>query len=549
MSPSRKATFAIVPVIRRSSAAILVAVLGSLLAPLPAGAQVAADCPVPGLDDRCEDWVAHHTKTEGEAPFARSSHDVAIGGGLSPAGDVAFAFGNHYDFSSDLRRQLQTVAYDVRTGARRWVAHEPPHQPGWETQARDIVVSPDGTTVYVLGAVADGSAGSEDRRDLLIAAYDATNGQRRWRTVYDGPARRYDDAHALAVSPDGQRVLVAAGLGASALPVREGGPSRDLDFGLLDLDAETGEVQRTTTYAGGTFAIDGTTYASADEPRHIAVSADGKRVALAGVTAGRESYRTDRAHLTVATWERPSEDAGWRLSWARELRGVALGFARVGEDFALTGAAASNATSSNPYATILLDGDDGATRWETRFEMGDRFPIAENPRGLLVDEQRGRILVHGLSPNAGSADGTSGVVMLGAANGQVLWRRPLHDARNDLTLFFDYDRDGSPVAGFDASTGHVLVSANKEARVITYAIDGATGTRRWTAIHDHPVRSGSYLEQSDWNFAAGVEAANGRAVIFGHAYVPRRDTCPNPNPLLPPTPCPKNDFLTIAYEV
>ena len=91
---------------------------------------------------------------------------------------------------------------------------------------RDLVLSPDGSILYVVGEK-DG----ESSVDVRVVAYDAASGDRIWRRLYDGGL---DDAAALlALSPDGTRLFVA---GSSALT----GSSRGI-FALA-LDAHTGAL-------------------------------------------------------------------------------------------------------------------------------------------------------------------------------------------------------------------------------------------------------------------------------------------------------------------
>ena len=70
--------------------------------------------------------------------------------------------------------------------------------------ARAIAVSPDGSKVFVTGV----SRGSNSGEDYTTVAYNASTGVRVWVRRYNGPGNGYDDARALVVRPDGSKVFV-----------------------------------------------------------------------------------------------------------------------------------------------------------------------------------------------------------------------------------------------------------------------------------------------------------------------------------------------------
>ncbi len=127
--------------------------------------------------------------------------DFALSLGVSPDGARVFVTGGSGGFQT--RRDYATIAYDAATGARLWTArYDGPASDS--DSARDLVVSPDGSTVFVTGE----AYGVGTVTDYTTIAYDATTGAMLWKARYDGPVHAWDDASSLGVSPDGRTVFV-----------------------------------------------------------------------------------------------------------------------------------------------------------------------------------------------------------------------------------------------------------------------------------------------------------------------------------------------------
>ena len=124
-----------------------------------------------------------------------SAEDFATEIGVTPDDSTVFVSGQ--SDGSNGTNDYATVAYDAATGSRRWVNRYNGPSDG-DDAARDLGVSPDGSTVFVTGS----SFGSA-RNDAATIAYDAVTGGRRWVTRI-----RTMTAEALAISEDGSNLTV-----------------------------------------------------------------------------------------------------------------------------------------------------------------------------------------------------------------------------------------------------------------------------------------------------------------------------------------------------
>jgi PQQ-like domain len=129
-----------------------------------------------------------------------------------------------------------TVAYDASGGSQLWVKRYN-GQGNASDVAFSLAIGPDGSRVYVTG----GSTGSSSFDDYATIAYDASSGSQLWLKRYNGPANSFDDAYSLAVGSDGARVFVT---GASP------GPSTSSDYATIAYDASTGAPLWTKRYSG-----------------------------------------------------------------------------------------------------------------------------------------------------------------------------------------------------------------------------------------------------------------------------------------------------------
>lgn len=147
--------------------------------------------------------VAYDTETGDErwtAGFGgRAPYSVAT----DPEGTRVYVSGQGFDPAT--QSNLATVVYDADTGDELWIARSKT-VPLADWVPLSIVMSPDTTTVFVAGLVAD----LELPDDYVTFAYDATTGAERWTSFYDGTANGdgFDYPVAIDRSADGARVFV-----------------------------------------------------------------------------------------------------------------------------------------------------------------------------------------------------------------------------------------------------------------------------------------------------------------------------------------------------
>jgi WD40 repeat protein len=289
--------------------------------------------------------------------------DVASDVVASPDGSAVFVTGVSRLGPSSEQADYATIAYDAANGTKLWVKrYDGPHHNADE--AIDAELSPDGSAVFVTGR----SKGSPDF-DYVTAAYRATSGQRIWVARYDGPRSGADYARALAVSPDGARVVVT-GMSVGATTGR--------DYATVSYNASTGHQQWVSRYTGPNQAT--------DRAKSIAISGDSSTVFVAGEKAG------GAAHLNYGTVAYDAA-AGTKL-WAKKYNGTgdyvdgAIGVVAAGSLAVVTGYSTTLSFGLD-YVTIAYDGATGATHWNYAYDGlagGGNFArdIAASPDGAHV---------------------------------------------------------------------------------------------------------------------------------------------------------------------
>jgi outer membrane protein assembly factor BamB len=251
---------------------------GSAIAVSPDGSAVYLTGALPfGYRDRHTAYLTTALDTATGDTLWHEQYDVPKGNSspaavaVSPDGSAVFVTGSTIDQSGKVFKGA-TVAYNSATGARLWVRSFPSN-----SSATALVVSPDGSTVYVTGSQ-DGSPDPIFYGEYLTAAYDTATGAARWTARYRGPASGLGGpARDVAVSPDGAKVIVTgdnssaspgsqpefatvaydSGTGAQVWVARYGQPAKQADYGV----SVTVSPDSSKVFVTGDTGNDGTTLA------------------------------------------------------------------------------------------------------------------------------------------------------------------------------------------------------------------------------------------------------------------------------------------------
>lgn len=131
----------------------------------------------------------------------RGGHQSPSAIATSPDGGEVFVTGVSAESSSpNAPRDYSTIAYDASSGTTLWSAR---YGGGGNEYASSLVVSPNGSTVFVTGA----SEGSPFDMDYATLAYSASTGAQLWVRRHSGSTSG-DYAEAIGVSPDSSTVFV-----------------------------------------------------------------------------------------------------------------------------------------------------------------------------------------------------------------------------------------------------------------------------------------------------------------------------------------------------
>lgn len=389
-------------------------------------------------------WV-----NEYDGPKSGTDKTEAIA--MKPDGSAVFITGRSSGVGT--HGDMATMAYDAE-GAEIWLARYDGPANGRD-HGKDIAVSPDGTTVYVVGS----SEGTGSGDDYVTIAYDSETGQELWTNRYEGSGAFGNDdrPYALAVSPDGETVFVTGTSGWLLLST---------DMATVAYDASTGDQMWAHRYDGP-----GTSFVEWDTGFDLVPSPDSSKVYVAG-TEGSATVDGDMNFGTLA-YERDDGTLLWTATYdgpANERdEAKAVTISADGETIYVTGNSRSSA--NNDFFTIAYRTSDGTEIWSDHYDgpgAGHDGAVA-----VALDPETDILYVAGYA--FGSDAYTYAVVAYDAATGDMNWDShyqnlmTVRDAPTDLQV--------SPEGSYVVITGATTSDQGQDATTVAFST--ADGSQLW----------------------------------------------------------------------
>lgn len=494
----------------RSARFLPLLLLGGLI-PLGTAHAAPVCVPVPDAIDRCEAWEAVYDYAPAHTNMGFDYvGDIAS----SPDGTRVFVTGRSWDAVTS-RLKAATVAYDVTTGAQVWVDRYEGAEPE-NDYLSSAVVSPDGSTVYVTGV--EGMSPVGEMGDYLTIAYDAATGARRWTATYDSPQEgdQDEEAHRVAVSPDGEWVYVTG---------QTGSQHGNADVATVAYRAATGEEAWASEYsrepgAGEDIGVD---LLATNDAVYIA-GATGARIAAIKLGAGDPETNPDAGEVLWDTGQRPGY-------------GYWIALSPDGSRVFVTG---SDHTPPNAtifpgwdYATLALDATTGEEVWKSTYSAPDSGQ--DVPYGHALSPSGDRIYVTGRSQGTASGfDGDYATVAYDTATGTRLWVTRFSTPGTIFETGADVAVNSDGTRVYVTGGSHAWGDAGD---AITQAYDAATGAVVWTARNNTTPERG----ESGWRLVI----AGSKLVVSGSTgYIAESN-----NPLAAQTGSNRSDYLVFAYNL
>ena len=374
--------------------------------------------------------------------------------GASPDGSTVFVTGTGPGSTGFYG--WDTVAYDAKTGAKRWITQ----YNGVGAGSTDgLALSPDGSKVFVTG---ESFGPSFDSVDYTTVAYDSLTGNQLWLSQYDGPSHQNDFPVAINVSADGNTVFVAG----------ESGGGCCFDYATVAYDAATGTQRWAARYDG---QLNKNDIAVA-----LAVSPGGASVFVTGYSDNSHDYWD---YATVAY-----DASTGTQRWARRYKGQdnnggspeALTVSPGGGTVYVTGLGVGS-TSGTDFATVAYNTSTGATRWIARYNGPGNGDDAA--KAISVSPGGSSVFVTGWSTRPGTGTDYA-TVAYSASTGAQQWvgRYTGPGADTDIALAIAVSPGGRRVFVTGESSG---TGTGDDYATVAYSV--STGATLWSMRYDGPA--------------------------------------------------------------
>jgi outer membrane protein assembly factor BamB len=267
-----------------------------------------------------------------------------------------------------------TVAFDAETGEQLWESRF--NGVGRQNRPAAITSSPDGSLALIAVKRETGLG----MADSVVIAYDITTGEEAWKAVFQGQKPGWNGPYDLVASEDA--VFLAATIFDTATEAR--------DWSTVAYDLDTGEKLWSSIHVVG--------LGGGSSPTAIAVTPDGARLFITGVSDSGEDNAEGRDYMTVAydaatgseLWAAPFDGAAGGRDQAYSLVVTPDGGSVIVTGRSDTGP--SEIAPSGPasdYATIAYDTATGNRRWMARYnatpsQIDIAYDLALSPSGDAV---------------------------------------------------------------------------------------------------------------------------------------------------------------------
>lgn len=380
-------------------------------------------------------WVARY-----DGP-GKNDANQAASLAVSPDGSTVFVTGTSRDVATSGSHAV-TVAYDAATGARLWVAS---YYGLGVSKADSVAVSPDGSKVFITG----GTGASSGIEQYATVAYNATTGASLWVQRYVAPANQGGSARGVVVSPDGSKVFVTGGVSDA---------TGNSNLITVAYGTATGTQLWVQSYRGslnlGSYALS------------AAVSPDGSKVFVVGTNIDTTGISQG---VTVAYGT-----ATGTMLWASQPQAsIATSVAVSPNGSAVFVTASTRAPHPEYFTTVAYNSGTGAVLWTQLY----RGPIGRSmfANSIAVSPDGSKVFVTGSAAGAVVDVADYATVAYDAATGAKLWAE-LYSGRSGFTgaNSVAVSPDGTKVF---VTGGHEL--ANGATDYATVAYDAATGSKLW----------------------------------------------------------------------
>jgi WD40 repeat protein len=313
---------------------------------------------------------------------------------VSPDGRIVFVTGSSVVGTG--HDYYATIAYSASTGRQLWLRTF--SWPGGWANAAALVVSPDGTTVFVTGYSGDGFLSGYNDEGYSTIAYNAATGAQRWLSVFKGR----NEARNIAISPDCKTLYVTG---------RGYRPASQWDYLTIAYDAATGAVRWTARYNGPENGLD---YANA-----VVVAPGGKTVYVTG--GSWSNSRSKGAEFATVAYNAITGAQRWAARSNGQGIGMSLAVTPSGR---IVIAAGLSIGPSGPglgtgYATVAYNAATGAPVW-TRRTLGNPGIAYSDSHTLAISPDSSTVYVTGVNAVA-CCDYHFATVAYASATGSQLW--------------------------------------------------------------------------------------------------------------------------------